>query len=159
MLTGHVKSHWKYWHGYVSLFIEEDLNFGLTLGSCVMTLPLNMMHSKSMRFWPKKGIIKLDHLLFLWDVAAWDFWLLPELKTALTRPQIFRHCLHSGTYDLPSWRAFQKINFLSCGKTVSPSILLCKETALKVTGTTSLRVIKYSLYRNILGTQPFFYSM
>jgi len=36
------------------LFTGEDPNFGFMLGSCVVTVPLNMMNSLPRRFWPKK---------------------------------------------------------------------------------------------------------
>jgi hypothetical protein len=39
---------------YVRLFVREDLNFGLMLGSCIMTMPLLMTHWLSGSFWPKK---------------------------------------------------------------------------------------------------------
>jgi hypothetical protein len=43
----------KYWQGYVRLFVGEDLNFGLMLGSFIMTMPLLMTRSLSESFWPK----------------------------------------------------------------------------------------------------------
>jgi hypothetical protein len=44
---------WKYWQGYVRPFVEEDLNFGLMLGSCIITMPLHMKRSLSGSFWLK----------------------------------------------------------------------------------------------------------
>jgi hypothetical protein len=44
---------WKYWQVYMRLFIEEDLNFGLMLGSCIITMPLPMTCLLSESFWPK----------------------------------------------------------------------------------------------------------
>jgi hypothetical protein len=68
---------------YVRLFIGEDLNFGLMLGSCIMTVPLLMTRLLSGSFWPKKLIMKLDHPPYSPDLAPCDFWLFPKLKTAL----------------------------------------------------------------------------
>jgi hypothetical protein len=34
-------------------------------------------------FWPKESIMKLDHPPYLPDLAPFDFWLFPKLKTAL----------------------------------------------------------------------------
>jgi hypothetical protein len=39
--------------GYVWLFVGEDLNFGLMLGSCIMTMPLLMTRLLSGSLWPK----------------------------------------------------------------------------------------------------------
>jgi len=47
----------------------------------------------------KKAITKLDYSPFLPIVAPFDLWLLTELKTALTRLEIFWYFWHSGTYD------------------------------------------------------------
>jgi hypothetical protein len=44
---------WKYWQGYVRLFVGEDLKFGLMLRSCIMRMPLLMTRSLSGRFWPR----------------------------------------------------------------------------------------------------------
>jgi len=93
MLTAYFKSYYKYWHGYVRLFTGEDPNFGLILVSCVGTLPLNMMNSLPRRFFFCGGggrpITKFDYSPFLPNVVPFDFWLLTELKTALSRPEIF----------------------------------------------------------------------
>jgi hypothetical protein len=43
----------EYWQGYVRLFVGEDLNFGLMLGSCIMTMPMLMTRSLSGSFGPK----------------------------------------------------------------------------------------------------------
>jgi hypothetical protein len=67
----------------VRLFVREDLNFGLMLGSCIMTMPLLKTCSLSGSFWPKKSIMKLDHPPYSPDLAPCDFWLFPKLKTAL----------------------------------------------------------------------------
>jgi hypothetical protein len=48
---------WKYWQGYVRLFIREDLNFGLMLGSCIMTMPVLITRSLSGSFLAKKSIL------------------------------------------------------------------------------------------------------
>lgn len=34
-------------------FVGEDINFGLIIGSCIMTMPLLMTRSLSGSFWPK----------------------------------------------------------------------------------------------------------
>jgi hypothetical protein len=65
------------------LFVGEDLNFGLMLGSSIMTMSLLMTRSLSGRFCPKKSIMKLDYPPHSPDLAPCDFWLLPILKTAL----------------------------------------------------------------------------
>jgi len=88
MLTAYFKSYCKYWHGYVRLFTGEDLNFGLMLVSCVVTLPLNM-NSLPRRSWGGGAITKFDYSPLLQNVAPFGFWLLTELKTALSRPEIF----------------------------------------------------------------------
>jgi hypothetical protein len=38
---------------FVRLFVGEDLNFGLMLGSCIMTMSLIMTRSLSGSFWPR----------------------------------------------------------------------------------------------------------
>jgi hypothetical protein len=43
----------KYCQGYVRLFVGEDLNFGLMLETCIITMPLLMTRSLSGSFWPK----------------------------------------------------------------------------------------------------------
>jgi hypothetical protein len=67
----------------VRLFVGEDLNFGLMLGSCIMPMPLLMTRSLSGRFWPKKSIMKLDHPPYSPDLALCDFLIFPKLMTAL----------------------------------------------------------------------------
>jgi hypothetical protein len=67
----------------VRLFFREDLNLGLILGTCIMTMPLLMMHLLSESLWLKKSILKLDHSPYSPDLALYNFWLFPKLKTAL----------------------------------------------------------------------------
>jgi hypothetical protein len=67
----------------VRLFVGEDLNFGLMLGSCIMTMrPAHDMLAIQ-EFLAKKSILKLEHPLYLPDLAPCDFWLFPKLKTTL----------------------------------------------------------------------------
>jgi len=40
-------------------------------------------------FWGGGALKKCDHSPFLPNVAPFDFWLLTELKTVLSRPEIF----------------------------------------------------------------------
>jgi hypothetical protein len=63
----------------VRLFVGEDLNFDLMLGSCIMTMPLFAVRE----FLAKKSIMKLDHPPYSPDLAPCDFQLFPKLKTAL----------------------------------------------------------------------------
>jgi hypothetical protein len=65
------------------MFVGEDLNFGLMLGSCIMTMPLLMTRSLSVSFLAKKSILKFVHPPYSPDLAPCDFWLFPKLKTAL----------------------------------------------------------------------------
>jgi hypothetical protein len=66
----------------VSLFVVEDLNFGLMLGSCIMTMPLLMTRSLSGSFWQKIDNEIGPSTIFT-RFGPVDFWLFPKLKTAL----------------------------------------------------------------------------
>jgi hypothetical protein len=67
----------------VRLFVGEDLNFGLMLGSCIMAFYLAHDALAVHEFLAKKSIMKLDHPAYSPDLAACNFWLFPKLKTAL----------------------------------------------------------------------------
>jgi hypothetical protein len=67
----------------VRLFVGENLNFGLMLGSCIMTMPLLMMRSLSGSILQKKSILKFDHPPYSPDLAPCDFQLFLKLKTPL----------------------------------------------------------------------------
>jgi hypothetical protein len=73
---------WKYWQGYVRLLIGEDLNFGLILGSCIMTASAHYVLTV-WEFLAKKSTLTLDCAPYSPDLAPCDFWLFPKLKTTL----------------------------------------------------------------------------
>lgn len=90
---------WKYWQGYMTR-VREDLNFGLMLGSCIMTVPLLMMHSLSGSFWPKESIAKLEHLPELPCFALCNLW-----QFKYHRVSGIVHCMD---LQWPFWRSSQK---------------------------------------------------
>lgn len=65
---------WKYWQGYVRLFIWKDL----MLWSCIRIMPVFMVHLS--------GSFGSKSLYLNWIICQiWpcDFWLFPKLMTAL----------------------------------------------------------------------------
>jgi hypothetical protein len=138
---------WKYWQGYIRLFVE-DLKFGLMLRSC-MTMLLLMTRSLSGSFWPKYLYWNwtIHHIRQIWPV---ELLTIPKTEDRFEGPTLptFRDMWR------PSWRAFQKRNsrnVLSSGNTDSLSVLVRKETTSKVTATISVYNIKYSFCGGIPG--------
>jgi hypothetical protein len=67
----------------VRLFVEEDLNFGLMLGSCIMTMLLLMTRSLSGSFWQKKIDIEIGPSTKFARFDPVRLLLFPKLETAL----------------------------------------------------------------------------
>jgi hypothetical protein len=84
---------WKYWQGYIRLFIREDLNSGLMLGSCIMTMPLLMTRCL--------GVFgqKIDNEIGPSTIFTRFLLAIPKTEDRFEGPQSFRHCRHSGTCD------------------------------------------------------------
>jgi hypothetical protein len=83
------------------------MNFGLMLGSFIMTMPLLMICSLSGSFWPKKQYWNwtIYHICQIWPHATFGYsqnwrplWMATDFQTLPT----FRNMRQ------PSWRAFQK---------------------------------------------------
>jgi hypothetical protein len=71
------------------LFIK-DLNFGLMLGSCIMTMPLLMMHSLSGSFWSKIDNEIGPSTIFA-RFGPVQLLAFPKTEDCFEGPQIFRH--------------------------------------------------------------------
>jgi hypothetical protein len=78
--------------------VGEDLNFGLMLGSCIMTMPKLMTRSLSGSVWPKIDIEIVPSSIFA-RFCPVRFLAIPKTEDRFEGPQIFRHCRHSGTCD------------------------------------------------------------
>lgn len=126
----------KYWQGYMRLFVSMNLNFVLTLGSCIKTVSLLMTLSMSRSFLTAKLIQKLEHSPYSSDLASCNFWWFQNLKTALKGDKISRHCRHLVTRENHP-RVFHNTGSADVftADTDSLSVYLQKEDTSEVIGT------------------------
>jgi hypothetical protein len=119
----------------VRLFIGEDLKFDLIFGSCIMTMPL-----LSGSF-GQKSIMKLDHPPYSPDFAPCDFWLFPKLKT-VSKGHRFSDIADIQGHATSILQSIPEEEFQKCFEQwkhrLTLSVLVRKETTLKVTSTISV---------------------
>jgi hypothetical protein len=91
----------KHWQGYVRLFVGEELNFGLMIGSCIMTIPLLMTRSLSGRFWffDQEINSEIGPSTIFARFGPVRHLTVPKTEYRFEGRHIFRHCRHSGTCD------------------------------------------------------------
>ena len=118
----------------------KHLNFSVIFGSSIMTMPLLMMYLLPLRFW-------LKHLWQYWTTFhIYQIWTNTSFGYSRNWQPLWKAngCeMFPALRDMQrqSWRAFQKRGFrnvVNSENAYSLNVLLCEETALNVTGTTSV---------------------